>query len=79
MPQPNRLQTLHTILGALLDEIDERYGEGEGKQPSPSDVDLDQALAHAGDIARRLRVDVASLATRPEDRAQGGPEQPAQR
>jgi hypothetical protein len=77
--QQSRLQTLRTFLDNLVDEIDERFGDGEGKQPAPSDVDIDQALAHAGDIARRLRVDAASLATRPEDRAQGGPEQPAQR
>lgn len=71
MAQTDKLRTLFAILRALADAIEQQFGREApaGQQHRPED--LDQALAHAGDVARRVGLDPTALL------AQSAPEEVA--
>lgn len=68
MPQRTRLQTLLDILRALADAVEQQYGTEGAQQRTPDDAELDQALAHAGDVARRMKLDPVALLQQPSER-----------
>lgn len=63
MPDANKLQTLATLLKAIADALSRRDDSAAQAAPQSRPEDVDQALAHAGDVARRVGLDPAALLT----------------
>lgn len=71
MPQHDKLRTLLAILRALADAVEHQFGGEETAAQRLRPEDVDQALAHAGDVARRVGLDPTALL------AQSAPEEVA--